>query len=164
MLERFRYAQKIFPMSFVMSGAGMCDSSYPPKGSAEYNLAMTFHGEIGYDLFVSSARKARASLEVVFSNKGPAPFYYDWDVVAVFTSDEDAAFREEVAGTLEPIPVDGSCTVSFALPAAKKLKKVKVSVKVINPLSRKSQNYFPVMLSNPSCGSDGSLEVGELKL
>lgn len=29
MLERFRYSQKIFPMSFVMSGAGMCDSRYP---------------------------------------------------------------------------------------------------------------------------------------
>ena len=52
MLERFRYSQTIFPMSFVMSGAGMCDRSYPPKNSEEYRLAMSFHGEIGYDLFI----------------------------------------------------------------------------------------------------------------
>lgn len=66
MLERFRYAQKIFPMSFVMSGAGMCDSRYPKKDSEEYRLAMTFHGEMGYDLFVASAKATKAELEVVF--------------------------------------------------------------------------------------------------
>ena len=100
MLERFRYSQKIFPMSFVMSGAGMCDSSYPPKGSEEYNLAMTFHGEIGYDLFIKSAKTTKSELEVTFRNNGPAPYYYDWAVVATFTSDEDNTYREETSSQL----------------------------------------------------------------
>ena len=41
--------------------------------------------------------------------------------------------------------------VRFPLPSSKKLKKVHASVRVINPLSAKSQNYFPVMLSNENC-------------
>lgn len=125
---------------------------------------MTFHGEIGYDLFIASATATKSELEVVFQNKGPAPFYYDWKVVATFTSDEDSSYRGEAASALKFIQVDDTYAVKFPLPDNKKLKKIHAFVKVVNPLSTKSQNYLPVMLSNENCQSDGSVEIGEIKL
>ena len=76
-----------------MSGAGMCDSSYPAPESEEYHLAMNFHGEIGYDLFVKSAQVHKSTIAVEFANNGPAPFYYDWKVVATFTSTSDSYLK-----------------------------------------------------------------------
>ena len=147
-----------------MSGGGMCSTEYPQKDSDEYRFAMTFHGEIGYDLFIKSAKVEKSALTVTFQNNGPAPYYYDWEVVAYFTSSDDPTYQKEERSRLAFIQVNGTYDIAFPIPSGKRPNSLNLSVKVINPLSEKSANYLPVMLSNENCRDDGTVDIGSVKL